>query len=366
MTRTPRNFGLDLARAIAILLVLGNHLYDYFIKTDIGEIWYLAYFALDLFFALSGFLIGGILIKLFDTGKGYLPFSAVKTFLYRRWLRTLPLYYLMFLVNLLIRKFLFQTPGFPGAGYLFFFQNFRHFPPSFFGESWSLAVEEWFYVTYAAGLGIFLYLIRDRKFRPFYKLLGFTLGYLLIFNLFRLFNAPFDYSEYNIVVFRLDSAAYGVLAAVLYHFYSELFYKYRHRTGFTGILLSCTAILLFLLQPKIGRIYILYYPLIGTGLALLVVYLKLLSKSAGKFFFEKPVRMLSRLAYSLYLANLPVILLLVHYYTFRSSLQSVLGMVAAVAGIFLTALLTYTWIEQPFLRFRDRKFLLGPPKIIQQ
>ncbi len=362
MTSSPRNYGLDLARAIAILLVLFIHIYDYFLKTDIGELWYLAYFALDLFFALSGFLIGGILVRQFEKGTGYLPYSTVKTFVYRRWLRTLPLYYLMFLLNLLMGKYLFHTVSKPDPGYLVFIQNIWHFPPSFFGESWSLAVEEWFYVSFAVGLGIFLFLTRNRKVRPVLKMLGFTLGYLLVFNMTRLLFAPFDYSEYNMVAYRLDAAAYGVMIAVLYHYYPVLFQKHRFLTGLTGLLASGSGILVFLLKPKIGEIYILYYPLIGTGLALIVLYLFLVSNAAGRLYCEKPVRILSTLAYSLYLANLPVILLLTHFFSYRNRWQTGLGITAAVAGCFLLALASHFWIEQPFLRFRDRNVLFESRK----
>jgi len=95
----------------------------------------------ELFFALSGFLIGGILLRMPRTGE------AVQLFLIRRWLRTLPVYYLALCVYLLFPR-VFEVRGAPEAPWRFFLfvQNLVN-DPKFFGVSWSLAIEEWFYLV---------------------------------------------------------------------------------------------------------------------------------------------------------------------------------------------------------------------------
>jgi peptidoglycan/LPS O-acetylase OafA/YrhL len=93
-----RAFGLDLARAAAILLVLvahSSHLWGPYFQSmgiDVARTSLLAGVeGVELFFCLSGFLIGGLLLEIDSRGGSA---SAVKIFLIRRWMRTLPLYYL--------------------------------------------------------------------------------------------------------------------------------------------------------------------------------------------------------------------------------------------------------------------------------
>ncbi len=100
-----RIFGFDILRACAIIFVVAVHgrflvegtfLYDfpYLIFAD----------GVDLFFVLSGFLIGTILLKEISTSKSF-TFSQLTNFWKRRWFRTLPNYYLILLVNVIIVKY---------------------------------------------------------------------------------------------------------------------------------------------------------------------------------------------------------------------------------------------------------------------
>ncbi|HEX7914772.1 acyltransferase family protein, partial [Rudaea sp.] len=88
---SARRFGLDAWRALAILLVLVGHASFWFLPlTRELDVWYsLAFLGVELFFVLSGFLIGGILIDKFRSGSFHL-----RQFWIRRWLRTLPNYFL--------------------------------------------------------------------------------------------------------------------------------------------------------------------------------------------------------------------------------------------------------------------------------
>ena len=88
-----RHFGLDVIRALAISLVLISHingitshlpvqLPNIFNHINLPD-------GVDLFFVLSGFLIGRILLK-----TDWESFSSIKNFWKRRFLRTLPNYFL--------------------------------------------------------------------------------------------------------------------------------------------------------------------------------------------------------------------------------------------------------------------------------
>src|SRR6185503_5952862 len=94
-----RIFGLDLLRSIAIILVLVTHTVSFLDpQNHYYEIpVYTGYLGVEFFFVLSGFLIGTILLKIHyqDT---IINFKSIKLFWIRRWFRTLPNYYLMFLL----------------------------------------------------------------------------------------------------------------------------------------------------------------------------------------------------------------------------------------------------------------------------
>lgn len=349
-----RNYGLDLARAVAISLALFIHLYDSFIKIDVGELWYTGYFGMDIFFVLSGFLIGGILIKLFDENKGLITPYQTWIFLLRRWLRTVPLYYVILIANFLAAKYIFHIVSTLDWRYFFWLQNLDHLPPAFFGESWSLCVEEWFYFSFAVGVCIFSIIVRKWEIKPVYKILLFCFGYITAFNLIRMQYATYDASEYNIVLFRLDATGYGVFAAILYR-YCHVYIKQKIKLiGVCGAVITLMAIFLFLLRLKIGNLYIYYYPFIGIGLSMLIIFLKEWSSYTRQLPFLTGMGFTSRISYSYYLSNLLVIYLILHFFVFNSITKDLAGVFTAMVVIFILSLFTYNFIEIPFLRLRDK------------
>jgi peptidoglycan/LPS O-acetylase OafA/YrhL len=136
--------GLDLLRAAAILLVLMSH-YTGFVSRapTFGVVGKVGWAGVDLFFVLSGYLIGNQLLAPAARGE---PVS-LKTFFVRRLLRTLPNYYVVLAVYWL-------CPGPPLGGssmadpwrFLTFTQNFGLAYGQTFTHSWSLCIEEQFYL----------------------------------------------------------------------------------------------------------------------------------------------------------------------------------------------------------------------------
>src|SRR5204863_5095522 len=88
---TDRVFGLDLLRAAAIMMVICAHgfvvLYPHF-GDALGVFGHGGFYGVELFFVLSGFLIGQILIR---RGLALGRAANVAVFYVRRWFRTLPL-----------------------------------------------------------------------------------------------------------------------------------------------------------------------------------------------------------------------------------------------------------------------------------
>ena len=136
--------GLDLLRAAAILLVLMSH-YMGFVShaPTFGVVGKVGWAGVDLFFVLSGYLIGNQLLAPAARGE---PLS-LKTFFVRRLLRTLPNYYVVLAVY-----WLFPGPPLGGSGmaepwrFLTFTQNFGLAYGQTFTHSWSLCIEEQFYL----------------------------------------------------------------------------------------------------------------------------------------------------------------------------------------------------------------------------
>ena len=148
-----RNIGLDTLRSFSVLIVLANHCFlGLFVST--GKVpWnglnsYLsasAIISIEWLFVLSGYLLGAIMIRSFEKSGARL--KGCRDFWLRRWFRTLPCYYLFLILNALISAHI------PGAGkfefsFIIFSQNllFPETQPHFYGESWSLALDEWFYL----------------------------------------------------------------------------------------------------------------------------------------------------------------------------------------------------------------------------
>jgi peptidoglycan/LPS O-acetylase OafA/YrhL len=103
----------------------------------------LGWMGVDLFFVLSGYLIGR---QVFATPED-LPLGArLRTFWVKRWTRTLPLYFVVLGTYALIKPWVFGAP-FVGGGwpYALFLQNYG--PLRDFVQSWSLCVEEHFYLV---------------------------------------------------------------------------------------------------------------------------------------------------------------------------------------------------------------------------
>jgi len=142
-----RIFGLDLMRAVAILLVVFSHAVWILppTKSFLTDLMSLAgVIGVEIFFVLSGFLIGRIIYNLFVNKE--FNFKDVQYFWIRRWFRTLPNYYLILIFNVLLAGYFgTQLPDNIGS-YFLFLQNFSTEMPGFFGESWSLPIEEFAYI----------------------------------------------------------------------------------------------------------------------------------------------------------------------------------------------------------------------------
>jgi len=142
-----RMYGLDVCRTMAILSVVFGHMLQHSTPHPyLASVGFMAIFGVDLFFCLSGFLIGRILMQVSERWPQEQE-RGVMQFWYRRWMRTLPLYFFFLFVELQIYWGGASSLSAQQA-YLVFAQNLAWPMPSFYGLTWSLTVEEWFYFLF--------------------------------------------------------------------------------------------------------------------------------------------------------------------------------------------------------------------------
>ena len=202
---------LDLLRGLAAIAVMLSHyiMYSTSGASSTAEIAVSA--AVEVFFVLSGFVLGPQILMCARQRS----WITLKTFLIRRWMRTIPSY----IVALLAISVIFgsiRTTDF--LRYAFYAQNLysQHNAQDYYPIAWSLSVEEWYYVSFPIFLLIVGKLVKAEGIW-FQSLVAASL-FILTISICRLaFGDTHDWgaSIRRVVVFRVDSIAYGFLAYLL-------------------------------------------------------------------------------------------------------------------------------------------------------
>jgi len=191
---------LDGLRGVAILLVILFHFHR---AQWITGFWWTG---VDLFFALSGFLITGILL---DGGRGTRVF---RNFYARRCLRILPLYYLTLIV-------VFSLTRVPAGEQLWYWFHLSNWPTAYdplrfpwVTQFWSLAIEEQFYLMWP------LVVMLCRRRTVVWTALGLIAAAVALRNLPGSQQMAHAYSNYiyRLTPFRVDTLLMGSLAALAY------------------------------------------------------------------------------------------------------------------------------------------------------
>jgi peptidoglycan/LPS O-acetylase OafA/YrhL len=206
MQRSQRNANLDLLRALAILAVVAFHMIGTWPGALPGVVTrhaYLGAYGVDLFFVLSGWLIGG----LYWAERKRFGNVQIGRFWLRRWLRTIPPY-LAALLLAWLAVYLYRREPFRPL-YLVFLQNYLREIP-YFQVSWSLCVEEHFYVLLPIAL---VATQRFRRARHVIYLLAVLIPLVLRYQVAAEgANAPFGYYK-GATQFRFEGLVLGVWCA---------------------------------------------------------------------------------------------------------------------------------------------------------
>ncbi len=345
---------LDGLRGTAILCVLTGHLFESHFRG--------AWVGVDIFFVLSGFLITNILVAEHEsTGT-----ISLKNFYGRRALRLLPALIIGIILTGLL-SLVGATPfhtvnAFASAAIpsLFYYSNFSNADMGTFIHTWSLSVEEQFYLIWPIIVGVVLLKLKPRNrialiiiLMVAFAAIRFDLEFQRIrwWNLYTWFYTRADVlmagalvacttaawpEKINSALRRFKPFALVAIPFVAYVFYSTFAdHRWLYRWGLSAVALSC-AIITFVAQFD------------SSGLLARILRSKFL------VWFGKH-------SYGIYVYHMQIFWMFRHVIIFP---ETKLGLIAATLTKVTVALTlswaSYRWIESPLLRLKDKWFAMKP------
>lgn len=357
-------------RAVAILFVVGSHALWVFPEAEgsfVSLLRLCGVMGVEIFFVLSGFLIGRILFRIFTNDE--FKNKHLTYFLVRRWFRTLPNYYLVLLINIFIVIWLGRELPDSLPLYVGFLQNFNFGMDIFFTESWSLPIEEFAYII--GPLLFYLTLLPKWKVSKEKLFLWVTVLIIAFFMVTKIkYNhetGPESLDYWNIelkavLIYRIDAIYYGVLAAYLSLTRSESWKKFTFLaffTGLVGFLLLHAAIAWFgwntMTTPFL--LNVLYLPLCSICIACSLPFFSRLKRAPSMLL--KPITFISLVSYSMYLLHYSIILQVMRYYFPSEGFTQFQKWGFASGYLALTIVLSYVLFslyEKPMMDIRDRAY----------
>lgn len=351
----------DGVRGIAIIMVIAWHYINNLIVDKVNS---LSKFVLlltsrcwsgvDLFFVLSGFLLGGILLRNRESKNYFI------TFYVRRICRIFPLYYFyLFVYFLLFNTQLAQNIPWvfdntlPFWGYACFAQNFLMAKYKSLGShaiepTWSLAVEEQFYLL----LPFIIYFLRGRV---LLILIGVMSAAALYFRL----TAPNWYASFSLLHCRADALLLGVLVAYFINDKqtSGLLIKQKNALY---ILFYCLFFLFFMLTFGVIRInYYVNFSFQAFFFALFLLLISIDKNSKMVYFLQnKTLGQIGKYSFGIYIYHY-FILGIVHYLVLHqapqlSNITNLLVTLLALAILYMVAVLSYHLFEKKFIAWGQR------------
>lgn len=364
--RSERNLpahvvGLDGVRGVAVLLVFISH-FHWILSPDpfltkvtpwhfINRTFEAGFMGVDIFFVLSGFLITSLLLKDRSTNQT----DLFKRFYRRRALRLLPALYALLIADFFVSRW----ENFPGdiqwrtTWHAILFLNNWNIVNNFgeaqndLGHLWSLGIEEQFYLIWP----LTIWLLAKLKI-PSKMMIPLILFASLVVMVHRtsLWN---DGTSWIILYIRTDTRLDSLLIGAMFA------YVYRHFQVPSKIL-NPVATLSFL-----GLVYIKYvldkspfiFEMGWTIIALFAGFI-ILSVAEGVFFIQKvftwrPLTMIGKVSYGLYLWHMPIFLLFGRHVTSGPKpLRILIGIVIAS----IVTSLSWFFIEKPFLNIKNRRY----------
>lgn len=357
-----RLLGLDILRLLAVVLVMGRHM------PSPPESWPAVarlplltwiqggWVGVDLFFVLSGFLVSGLLFAEYKS-RGKLEVSR---FYMRRAWKIYPPFFTLIVATIALQMLCgHPIPLSSLASECFFLQSYV---PSLWNHTWSLAVEEHFYVLLPLVLALILRWNRDSPtpMRPVLTVAAVVAVASLALRVLNWYMRPLYHhlTHHFASHLRLDSMLFGVAISYAYHFHRDTFawrFTLWRRTLFVGggMLLAPAFVLRLESTPSIYTVGLSAF-YFGSGMMLVGVLLSQLP-------LRRSVALLAALgaySYSIYLWHMPILVWGVPLVERVLGVQLEFGAVVAVyfGGSFCLGIVMAKLVEVPALRLRDRWF----------
>lgn len=351
--------GLDLLRAIAVLWTMQFHA---FVVGGLGADWRwlerYGWMGVDLFFVLSGYLIGGQLLR--PLARGGAP--SLRTFYFKRAFRILPAFWAVLALYLLWPGWR-EAPGMePWWKFAGFFVNLSidYARNAAFSHAWSLCVEEHFYLLFPP---LALLLARRGSRALFWGTCAAVLAggiavrtaTWLHFDALDPPRAWFVENIYYPTWNRLDGLLMGVLLAT-WHAWRPVSWARAARHADAAALLgvAVTALAMWLFRERTGLLgNSVGWPVLSLGLALLV-FAGAQSRGVLGARALPGAAWVTAVSFSLYLVHKPVYAVVQSHWGEALAGRGVLAWLAYGAASLLVAAALYYAVERPCLRLRDR------------
>jgi peptidoglycan/LPS O-acetylase OafA/YrhL len=327
------------------------------------NLWFNGWLGVDLFFALSGFLITHHLLSKW-------PVQNRKAFIYhylsKRALRILPLYFFVLLLATLGIVPFFQ-PDYPITQHALlvhatFLQDYIPYS-SILVPLWSLGVEEKFYLMapmlafycykYNSGrviVGCIIAIVCVSALRTWLVLLDTnTMVYSEFFWSFR---APFHFS--------VTAVLSGAIAALLYFKYPSGFLSTAWKKGIKYFSIMILILILCVerwLESEQWVVTSIFISICGVLFAT-VIYCNLFNAKKSDTLGSKSLRFIAKLAYPLYLVHLMIVpftkVICSWLFTASGDISFIPYFIVYLALSFIAAMALHLLVEKPFLILKDR------------
>ncbi len=363
-----RNNGLTTLRAIAILLVFLHNFYYANHNITFGIITQVGWIGVDLFFVLSGVLIGNQIFSSIQTNSKFL----ISTFIFRRILRTVPNYLIVVLFYWIFLEFRDAVTLPDLWKVLTFTTNLVLITGTALSYTWSLCIEEQFYLILPI---IFILFIQLKSLKLTWILIALFIIIGIILRGYIWFhyihgteytnNLNFrQFSIYQTMIYfftpcRLDELIIGVSIAILKNFHSSIWQKLTSNgnLSFTiGILCTIPTVLLIYYKHYTLIATIISYPILGISFGLLVIS----ALSPNSFLYKTNIPLtptIAKLSFAIYLVEKPINHFIISIINNRHLFSSNIAIFStATICVLISAWLLFICIETPFIRLRELLF----------
>ena len=366
-SKTARVNGLDTLRSLAIVFVFLYH-YNVFVaeKPDFGCLSSIGWVGVDLFFVLSGYLIGNPLFAGIVRGEKL----SVRNFYARRALRTWLTFWVVLAAYFLFSSALGGKQSPPLWAFLTFTQNFGLQPGTNFSHAWSLCIEEQFYFVLP------FFALAAARFGTQYGRAWIVLIALLAVGIVSraVLWASYGREElgqlagyypkiYYATLCRFDEFLPGIAIALLKNFHPNIWRRVEKNgqiflfLGFFAILTIFYAYFRFYYIEDYGYGYFMTvfgYSLIAGAFSLLVI--AALSPISWLHRLRVPgAYRLAQWSYSIYLSH-KAVGFVVQGYAKQAAPSPTATFFVTTALSLLVGFLLYRLVEAPCLAFRARHF----------